>query len=129
MTRTWPKASLGVLLALLAWEVTGRSIHAVRDVIASPTLILAQYWTGADLYVPHLLATVRSAAFGFVIGTSCALAAAIFFCRSSMAPMSHGQKNFMTAQATRKNTTPWMTSVSAKFISYSPPSARSALTT
>src|ERR1700722_12879463 len=45
--------------------------------------------------------------------------AAIFFCRSSMAPMSHGQKNFMTAQATRKNTTPWMTSVSAKFIAYS----------
>jgi hypothetical protein len=36
-----------------------------------------------------------------------------------MAPMSHGQKNFMTAQATRKKTTPWMTSVSAKFISYS----------
>jgi hypothetical protein len=33
--------------------------------------------------------------------------------------MSHGQKNFMTAQATRKNTTPWMTSVSAKFIASS----------
>src|ERR1700730_8715249 len=45
--------------------------------------------------------------------------AAIFFCRSSMAPMSHGQKNFMTAQATRKNTTPWMTSLSAKFLAYS----------
>ena len=46
-----------------------------------------------------------------------------FFWRSSMAPMSQGQKNFMTAQATRKNTTPWMTSVNAKFIAYSLPSA------
>ena len=56
-------------------------MHSVRDVIASPTLILAQYRTGADLYVPHVLATVRSAAFGFVIGTSFAVGAAILFCR------------------------------------------------
>jgi sulfonate transport system permease protein len=81
MTRVWPKASFGVLLALLVWEVAGRSLHAVRDIVASPTLILAQYWTAADLYVPHLLATVRSAGIGFAIGTSCAVIAAIVFYR------------------------------------------------
>jgi len=81
MTRARLIKSLYVLLSLLLWEVAARLIHAVRDVIASPTLILAQYWTGADPYVPHLLATVRSAAIGFALGTSFAVAAAILFCR------------------------------------------------
>ncbi len=74
-------SSMVVLFVLLVWEVAARLIHSVRDVIASPTLILAQYRTGADLYVPHVLATVRCAAFGFVIGTSFAVGAAILFCR------------------------------------------------
>jgi len=81
MIRARLYSSLTVLFVLLVWEVAARLIHSVRDVIASPTLILVQYWTGADLYVPHVLATVRSAAFGFVIGASFAVAAAILFCR------------------------------------------------
>ncbi len=81
MTRAQFKTSVYLFAALLVWEVAGRSMHAVRDLIASPTLILTQYWTGADLYVSHLLATVRSAAFGFVIGNLVAVAAAILFCR------------------------------------------------
>src|SRR5580704_3227979 len=51
---------------------------------------------------------------------------AIFFCRVSMAFMMAGQKNFMTAHATKKKTTPWMTSVIAKFIAYSLPQRHSA---
>jgi sulfonate transport system permease protein len=81
MTRTRLNAPLCLLAALILWEIAGRSLHAVRDLIASPTLILAQYWTGADLYIPHILATARSAALGFVLGTLIAVAAAILFCR------------------------------------------------
>jgi sulfonate transport system permease protein len=75
------KASLWLLAVLLLWEIAGRTMPAVRDVIASPSLILAQYWSDADLYVPHLLATVRSAALGFLFGNLVAVAAAILFCR------------------------------------------------
>lgn len=85
MTRAWFKSSLTVLSTLLVWEVGSRSVHAVRDVISSPALILAQYWTSADLYIPHLAATVRNAGMGFVIGASCAVIAAILFCRFPMA--------------------------------------------
>src|SRR5580704_17923134 len=61
----------------------------------------------------------------FSLLAAAARPSAIFFCRASIAPMTHGQKNFMTAQATRKKTTPWITSVSAKFMTYSSPGARS----
>jgi ABC-type nitrate/sulfonate/bicarbonate transport system permease component len=81
MKRSWLNAPLFLLGVLLLWEVAGRSMPAVRDAIATPTLILAQYRSDADLYVPHILATVRSAAFGFAIGTSFAVLAAILFCR------------------------------------------------
>ena len=72
---------LGLLAAILLWELLGRSFHGVRDLIATPSLILAQYETDADLYLPHLLATIRNAAVGFAIGNCVAVAAAILFCR------------------------------------------------
>jgi ABC-type nitrate/sulfonate/bicarbonate transport system permease component len=65
---------------LLAWEAAGRWTHA-GEVISWPTAILAQYWTDGDLYVPHILSTVRSASIGFAIGNAVAVLAAIFFCR------------------------------------------------
>ena len=81
MKREHIHAALGICAALLLWEALGRSFHGVRDLIAAPSLILAQYWTDAGLYVPHLLATIRSAAIGFAIGNCVAIAAAILFCR------------------------------------------------
>ena len=67
--------------ALLVWEALGRLTPLGREVIASPTMILAQYWTDADLYVPHVLATVRSASLGFFFGSLAAVSAAVVFCR------------------------------------------------
>lgn len=81
MNRARVKTAMSVAGVLLTWELAGRAILSVRVLIATPTLILAQYWTGADLYVPHILATVRSAAVGFAIGTSFAVLAAICFAR------------------------------------------------
>jgi ABC-type nitrate/sulfonate/bicarbonate transport system permease component len=81
MIRSRRNAALFLSGVLLLWEVSGRSMLAVRDYIATPSLILAQYWSSADLYIPHILATVRSAAFGFAIGTSCAVLAAMLFCQ------------------------------------------------
>jgi sulfonate transport system permease protein len=75
------KPILFVLVVLALWEVAGRMLPAVRDLIASPSLILSQYWSEGDLYIPHLLATVRSAAIGFLFGNIVAILAAILFCR------------------------------------------------
>ena len=41
----------------------------------------AQYWRDADLYEPHIAATVRSALLGFLIGNAFAIVAALLFCR------------------------------------------------
>jgi len=81
MTRAHAKTALCLFVALLLWETAGRSSPAVRTTISSPTLIWLDYWSDADLYVPHLLATLRSAALGFVLGNLVAVAAAILFCR------------------------------------------------
>jgi len=69
------------LLALLLWEGVARISGAVRATIASPTLILAQYWSNADLFVPHVLATLHCAGLGFALGSLVAVAAAMLFCR------------------------------------------------
>ena len=81
MKREQIKTGLWLLGALLLWEAIGRAIPTVRDVIASPSLILAQYWSDADLYIPHIVATVRSASLGFLLGNFVAVASAILFCR------------------------------------------------
>jgi sulfonate transport system permease protein len=81
MRRDYAKAGLSLLAVLLIWEVMSWSMPVVRDVVASPILILAQYWSEADLYVPHILATLRSASIGFILGNFVAVAAAILFCR------------------------------------------------
>jgi sulfonate transport system permease protein len=81
MKREHIQAALGILAALLLWEALGRTFQGVRDIIAAPSLIIEQYGADAGLYVPHLLATIRGAAFGFIIGNSVAIAAAILFCR------------------------------------------------
>jgi sulfonate transport system permease protein len=80
MKRPHAKTALWLLVALLVWEAAGRSSLAVRDTVAAPSLILAQYWSDADLYVPHLLATVRSASLGFLLGDLVAVTAAVLFC-------------------------------------------------
>ncbi len=83
MKREPIKAGVSLLAVLLLWETAGRTLPAVRDVIATPSMILGQYRTDADLYVPHLLATARSAALGFLFGSVIAVAAAILFSRFS----------------------------------------------
>jgi len=75
------KAALWLLAALAAWEIAGRTTPTVRDVIATPSLILAQYLSDGGLYLPHLAATIRSASIGFLFGNSIAIIAAILFCR------------------------------------------------
>lgn len=81
MNRERIQTAFGLLAALIVWEILGRLIPSVRDLVATPSLILAQYWTDAGLYVPHILATVRSATIGFIIGNCVAVAAAILFSR------------------------------------------------
>ena len=81
MNRGFFKTIIWTLGVLSLWEVAGRFIPSVRSFIATPDSILAQYWTDSNLYIPHLLSTIRSASFGFLVGTLVAIAAAILFCR------------------------------------------------
>jgi sulfonate transport system permease protein len=81
MKREFAKPALWLLAGALVWEAAGRMLPAVRDVIAYPSLILAQYRLDADLYILHLIATVRSASIGFLFGNLVAVMAAILFCR------------------------------------------------
>jgi ABC-type nitrate/sulfonate/bicarbonate transport system permease component len=74
-------AAAGVVSALVLWEAAGRIFPGVRDLIATPSLIVAQYRSDAELYFPHILSTVRSASLGFLIGNGVAIVAAIMFCR------------------------------------------------
>lgn len=73
---------VGSLLALaVAWEIVGRINPGGYDVLSTPTRILAQFWQDADLYRPHVAATVRSALIGFALGNTVAILAALAFCR------------------------------------------------
>ena len=56
-----------------------------HPIAPTPSAILAQYVADADVYPPHLFATVRSASAGFVIGNVVAVLAAITFCRFPIA--------------------------------------------
>jgi sulfonate transport system permease protein len=70
-----------LLGVLLAWEIVARSFISLASVVPAPSAILAQYWNDRDLYAGHIAATVRNASWGFVIGNSIAIAAALTFCR------------------------------------------------
>jgi sulfonate transport system permease protein len=80
MPRLFARITL-LLGILIAWEIAARSFTSLASVIPAPSAILAQYWTDRDLYAGHVAATLRNASWGFVIGNTIAVAAALTFCR------------------------------------------------
>src|SRR5258708_15747193 len=70
-----------LLSVLLIWEIVARRFVSLASVVRTRSAILGQYWNDGDLYVGHVSATIQNACWGFVIGNTVAIAAAVAFCR------------------------------------------------
>ncbi len=73
--------ALTLAAILVAWEIAGRFELVASGALPAPTAILARLWVDRGDYLPHVLATLRTAAIGFVIGNAIAIAAAFLFVR------------------------------------------------
>ena len=87
MSRRVDRSSTGLaLLAIVfAWEIAGRLDLVASGALPAPSEILGRLWVDKAEYVPHVLATVRTASIGFLIGNLVAIAAAILFVRFPLA--------------------------------------------
>jgi sulfonate transport system permease protein len=70
-----------VALVLAVWEAFMRLGPWWHNAVPAPSAILVDYWASADVYLRHAMATVQSAAIGFVFGNIAAITAAVLFCR------------------------------------------------
>jgi sulfonate transport system permease protein len=76
------RSTVLTLLALLAmWEIAGEFHLVASGALPAPSAILARLWVDRADYALHIVATVRAAATGFVIGNAIAVLAAILFVR------------------------------------------------
>ena len=78
------RGAVAVAAVMVVWEVVGR-LELVGDG-AFPSLsgVLRRLWQDRDDYPRHVVATVRSASMGFVIGTAIAIVCALIFARFSI---------------------------------------------
>ena len=76
---------LTLLGGLVLWEIAGDLNLVASGALPSPSEILVRFWADRGDYAPHVLATVRTAAIGFVIGNAVAIAAALAFVRWPLA--------------------------------------------
>ena len=79
------RSLVGLLIALLAWEIAGRFGLVAHGALPAPSAILARFWLDRDDYPAHILATIQSAAAGFLIGNIVAVAAGVLFTLSPTA--------------------------------------------
>ncbi|MEO4044395.1 ABC transporter permease subunit [Hoeflea sp. CAU 1731] len=74
-------ATLVLLVALIViWEIAGRLQLVAGGTLPAPSAILARIFVDRADYWPHVLATLRTSAAGFVIGNAIAILAVICFC-------------------------------------------------
>ncbi|MCB1499574.1 MAG: ABC transporter permease subunit [Bauldia sp.] len=79
---TGRRATALTLIGIVAlWEIAGDLDLVASGALPSPSEILVAFWRDKADYWPHILATVRTAAIGFVIGNAVAILAAILFVR------------------------------------------------
>jgi ABC-type nitrate/sulfonate/bicarbonate transport system permease component len=73
------KPLLRVLIVLAVWEVLGDFHLIAQGAMPSPSAIIMQWWQDRADYPPHIWATLKPAALGFLIGNAIAMAAAVAF--------------------------------------------------
>jgi ABC-type nitrate/sulfonate/bicarbonate transport system permease component len=78
------KAAVRMLVALAVWEVLGDFHLIAEGAMPSPSAIILQWWQDRADYPPHIWATLKPAAVGFLIGNTIALATAVVFVLSPM---------------------------------------------
>ncbi len=71
----------GIILLLLLWEVAGLNGWVAQGVLPAPSTVLLQMFIDRTQYWPHVWATARAAALGFVYGNLAALAVAMLILR------------------------------------------------
>ncbi len=73
------KALLRLAILLALWECLGDFHLIAQGALPSPSAIIVQWWQDRAVYPPHILATLRPALLGFLIGNLIAAAAAFAF--------------------------------------------------
>ena len=73
------KTALYLAGGLLAWEVAGRFDLIAGGALPGPGAIVARYWIDLADYPPHIIATMKTAAAGFLIGSALAILAGLCF--------------------------------------------------
>jgi ABC-type nitrate/sulfonate/bicarbonate transport system permease component len=73
------KAVVRVLIVLVVWELLGDFHLIAQGAMPSPGAIILRWWQDRADYPPHVWATLKPAALGFLIGNTIAVAAAVAF--------------------------------------------------
>ena len=71
--------AITLIAIVLLWEVAGRLDLVASGALPAPTEILARLWIDRGDYGPHVVATIKAAALGFLAGNIVAVIAAILF--------------------------------------------------
>ncbi len=71
----------GIILLLLLWEAAGLNGWVAQGVLPAPSTVVLHMYTDRAQYWPHIRATARAAALGFVYGNLAALAVAMLILR------------------------------------------------
>lgn len=85
------RAVLEGLAALAVWEILGRLDLVARGALPAPSEILVRFAADLSDYPPHVVATLRAAALGFLFGNGIAvLAGALFAVSATAAVLARG---------------------------------------
>ncbi len=82
MTTDRRATALTLVAIVVLWEIAGDLDLVASGALPSPSEILVAFWRDRGDYWPHIVATVRTASIGFVIGNAVAILAAILFVRA-----------------------------------------------
>jgi ABC-type nitrate/sulfonate/bicarbonate transport system permease component len=74
--------ALTLIVIVILWEIAGEFDLVASGALPAPTEIIVRFWQDKADYWPHVLATVRTASIGFLIGNAIAILAAILFVRA-----------------------------------------------
>lgn len=74
-----------IAAVLVAWQIAGAYDLVASGALPAPLEIAVRVWLDRHDYAPHILATVKSAFVGFVLGNVAAIGAAILFVRVPLA--------------------------------------------
>jgi sulfonate transport system permease protein len=91
----WAPAVVAIVGTALVWEFVGEHALIAHGALPSLSGIVQQLWADRADYPPHILATVRNAGLGFVIGNAIGMALALLF--TILPPLGRVMRNTLVA--------------------------------